>query len=114
MGLRAITILTLFWSGLALADAEQVERGQLLYDQTCIACHGAKGHGAIPGVSDLTKPDGPLAKSDDELFSSIRDGFRSPTSVIEMPHHGGNPALTDEGIWDLIAYLRSSFGQQKM
>ena len=92
------------------AFASGSEVGEKVYAQTCIACHGANGKGAIPGVSDFTKSDGPLAKSDDTLFASIRDGLVTPGKPLSMPSKGGNPSLTDEEIQAVLAYLRDNFG----
>ena len=65
----------------------------------------------IPGVSDFTKTDGPLAKSDEELAKSIAEGLATPGAALSMPAKGGNPSLTDGDISSLIAYLRSKFGK---
>jgi mono/diheme cytochrome c family protein len=96
----------------ALADdgPVDVEAGQAVYSQTCIACHGANGKGTIPGVRDFTAADGPLAKSDEELVKSITEGFQSPGSPLSMPPKGGNPALTEEDVQAVLAYLRATFG----
>lgn len=92
------------------AIAAGSEAGGKVYAQTCIACHGANGKGAIPGVSDFTKADGPLAKTDEVLFVSIRDGLTSPGKPLSMPPKGGNPSLTEQDIRAVIEYLRFSFG----
>jgi cytochrome c5 len=92
------------------AFASGNEAGEKVYAQTCIACHGANGKGSIPGVSDFTKADGPLAKSDDTLFASIRDGLVTPGKPLSMPPKGGNPSLTDDEIQAVLDYLRSKFG----
>jgi mono/diheme cytochrome c family protein len=92
------------------AIASETVAGATVYAQTCIACHGANGKGAIPGVSDFTKADGPLAKTDEILIASIRDGLATPGKPLSMPPKGGNPSLTDEEIQAVLAYLRSSFG----
>lgn len=97
------------------ADAEDttatLKAGQAIYAQTCIACHGANGKGAIPGVSDFTATDGPLSKTDDELRVSIRDGLATPGAALSMPAKGGNPALSDADIQAVLAYVRRTFGQ---
>lgn len=84
--------------------------GKTVYSQTCIACHGANGKGAIPGVQDLTAADGPLSKSDEELLASIAEGFQSAGSPMAMPPKGGNPSLTLDDIRAVISYLRAEFG----
>ena len=96
----------------AVADDESatVSAGQAIYAQTCIACHGADGKGAIPGVADFTARESPLVKSDAELLQNISEGFQSPGSFMAMPAKGGNPALTDADVKAVLAYLRSEFG----
>ncbi len=84
--------------------------GKDIYNQTCVACHGAKGTGAIPGTPSFIGPAGPLAKSNDELMRSITIGFQSPGSPMAMPAKGGNPALNAEDIQAVLGYLRKSFG----
>lgn len=92
-------------AGLAEAD------GQAVYNQTCIACHGADGEGAIPGVADLTANDGPLSKGDAELLSNITNGFKSPDSIMMMPAKGGNPALSDAELRAALDYIREQFSE---
>ena len=87
-----------------------VSAGQAIYSQTCIACHGANGKGAFPGVANLTGGDGALVKADEELLKSITDGFQSPGSALAMPANGGNPTLTEEDVKAVLAYLRAEFG----
>lgn len=87
-----------------------VEAGEKVYSQTCIACHGANGKGAIPGVSDFTKAGGPLAKPDEVLTDSIRNGLVTAGKPLSMPPKGGNPALTDEEIKAVLEYIRATFG----
>jgi cytochrome c5 len=105
-----VILMSFALSTLTLADPVQVSAGEKLYNQTCVACHGPSGKGAIPGVADLTKSDGALAKSDDALFKSIKEGFQTPGAALTMPPNGGNPALTDDDIRALLVYLRSTFG----
>ena len=88
-----------------------VNAGQAIYSQTCIACHGANGKGAIPGVADLTNVEGALSKPDEALLNSITEGFQSPGSALAMPPRGGNPTLTEEDVKAVLAYLRAEFGR---
>ena len=106
----ALALISLVLANIAMADPAQIATGEQLYNQTCVACHGPTGKGAIPGVADLSKPDGSLAKSDDALFKSISEGFQSPGAAFAMPAKGGNPALTEGDIRALLAYIRSVFG----
>ncbi len=92
-----------------MSQADEVA-GANIYQQTCVACHGADGKGALSGVADFTAPDGPLRKSDQALFQSIKNGFKSPGSSLAMPVKGGNPNLSDVDILAVIAHLRTKFG----
>lgn len=85
--------------------------GKEIYNQTCIACHGANGAGAFPGTPDFTKPDGRLSKPDDVLFNNIVNGFQSPGSAMSMPAKGGNPNLTEADVQAVLKFLRESFGK---
>ncbi len=109
---KSLVIVTLasFVTPAMASTEEAVETGKMVYSQTCVACHGANGKGMIPGVSDFTKSDGPLAKSDDELATSIRDGLVTPGKPLSMPAKGGNPSLTDEEVQAVLVYLRATFG----
>ncbi|TCK18332.1 cytochrome c5 [Thiogranum longum] len=84
--------------------------GKEIYQQTCIACHGADGKGAFAGVPDFTDPQGRLSKSDEELLKNVQNGFQSPGSPMAMPPRGGNSALTGGDLQKVIKYLHSEFG----
>lgn len=96
--------------GAGAATAADLIRGQEIYEQTCVACHGADGRGALPGAPDFTSKSGPLAKQDAQLLKNITDGFQSPGSMMAMPPKGGNSELTEEDINLVIQYIREKFG----
>jgi len=83
--------------------------GKALYETTCIACHGPKAQGAIPGVPDLAKGDH-LAKPDAELVANILNGFQSKGSPMAMPPKGGNPNLTAADAQAIVTYMRAITG----
>lgn len=89
--------------------AVAAEPGEAVYHGTCIACHGAKGKGTLPGVPDLTDPKGVLNKSDDELMKNIINGLRSPGSPLAMPPKGGDSTLDRDDIAAVIRYMRETF-----
>jgi len=93
-------------------QAIDIGNGSRIYAQTCVACHGADGTGALPGTPDFTAASGPLAKSDEELIRIITEGVQTPGSPIPMPPHGGNHKMTDQDVIDTLAYLRSEFGSR--
>lgn len=92
------------------AGAHAAPDGKAIYEQTCIACHGANGKGALPGVPDLTGKSGRLSKPDGVLIKNMMDGFQTPGSPMAMPPKGGNPALTREDIESVLGYMRKRFG----
>lgn len=84
--------------------------GDVVYHQTCVACHGQGGHGKVPGAPDFPKKGGVLSKPHALLLQHIKNGFREPGHPIAMPPKGGNPGLTDEDIANVHAYLHKQFG----
>ncbi len=77
----------------------------------CAACHGTDARG-IPNLgADLVVSEFVNSLIDEELLTFIKTGRpvwdAANTSGIDMPPKGGNPAMTDADILDVIAYLRS-------
>lgn len=91
--------------------AEWIAHGGALFAASCASCHGKDAHG-MPGLGkDLTTS--PFVKSldDDGLLAFLMKG-RDPsdplnTTKIAMPPKGGNPALSEDDLLDIIAHLRS-------
>ena len=85
--------------------------GQQLFVTNCGACHGPAAEG-LPGLGKpLTTSEFVSGLSDEDLLTFIKAG-RLPddplnTTGVAMPPKGGNPALTDEQLQDIIAYIRS-------
>lgn|SRR5574337_53604 len=94
------------------ASSNPLAAGSAIFHQTCIACHGADGKGAVPGAPDFTDPNGVLSKSDQVLEGFIKNGEHTPGVAIAMPPNGGNANLNDEDIKSVIFYLRHAFGKQ--
>ncbi len=86
------------------------QAGKAVYEETCIACHGKNGRGAIPGVPNMTATGGSLSKPDDVLIANITNGFRSGKAPLSMPPLGGNPDLTDDDVVNVLGYMRKTFG----
>ncbi len=83
--------------------------GERIYNQTCVACHGKKGKGTVPGAPDLTKKRGVMQQSDTILLDHILNGFQSSGSPMEMPAKGANDALTIADLKDVMDYLHQHF-----
>lgn len=85
--------------------------GQDLFTATCAACHGPTGEGIQGLGKPLTTSEFTTGQSDDQLVDFIKAG-RDPsdplnTTGIGMPPKGGNPALSDEDLYDIVAFIRS-------
>lgn len=89
---------------------EMVARGEELYISSCSACHGPDAAGLEGKGVDLRNNAFIQDSSDDDLLDYVYEGRATDdplnTTGIEMPPKGGNPAITDEQIYDIIAYLR--------
>jgi mono/diheme cytochrome c family protein len=93
------------------AAAGDAANGQKLYAQLCIACHGPEGKGVQGLGKDLTNSTFVAENNDVGLIEFIKVG-RDPghplnTTGIAMPPKGGNPALKDQEIADIVAFVRS-------
>ena len=89
--------------------AVEAADGKAVYDSSCIACHGANGKGAIPGVPDFTAADSPLSKPREVLLNNIINGVQTPGNSMPMPPRGGNATLTDEEVAAALDYITKSF-----
>lgn len=92
--------------------APAVADGKALYEQSCSACHGQDAKGIAGLGKDLTAHSAFVSsQSDDQLLEFIKKGRDASdpanTTGVAMPPKGGNPALTDDEIKAIIAYLRS-------
>lgn len=98
-------------------DAElagYIQSGNTLFHQTCISCHGRSGAGIKGNGKALARNEFIKSLDDDALLAFIKQG-RGPsdpksTTGIQMPPKGGNPALSDDDLLDIIAYLRTLQG----
>ena len=92
----------------SLGDADA---GETQYEQLCIACHGPQGVGVDGLGKPFTTSDFVLGSTDEEMLTFIKNGrpISDPanTTGVDMPPKGGNPALTDDQILDIIAYIRT-------
>jgi disulfide bond formation protein DsbB len=85
--------------------------GQTLFTQTCSACHGPGGEGIQGLGKNLTTSEFVIGQTDADLIGFIKVG-RGPTDPlnttgIAMPPKGGNPALNDVDLQNIVAYMRT-------
>ncbi|MBK8030017.1 MAG: cytochrome c [Chloroflexi bacterium] len=87
-----------------------VRAGENVILATCSACHGMNARGIQGLGKDLLDSEFIDSLTDDELVAFIRVG-RQPfdplnTTGVLMPASGGNPALTEQNLHDVVAFLR--------
>lgn len=91
-------------------DPAVVARGKKVFN-SCIACHAKDGTGVKGAGKDLVHSQFVATSSDAHLLAFIKQGraVNDPanTTGIQMPPKGGNPALNDAKINDVIVYMRS-------
>lgn len=85
--------------------------GQTLFSATCAACHGPSGQGLTGIGKNLVTSEFVAAQSDHELIEFIRVGRSNKdplnTTGVTMPARGGNAALSDKDLYDIVAYIRT-------
>jgi disulfide bond formation protein DsbB len=87
------------------------EAGKAHYDSVCVACHGVEATGLPNLGKDLTNSEFTQNLTDEELVEFIKMGRSvgdpENTTGVDMPPKGGSPALSDQGLYDIVAYLRT-------
>ncbi len=91
--------------------AAYIASGTKIFNSTCIACHGPGGVGIKGNGKALAENEFVASKNDDDLLAFIKRG-RVPgeplnTTGVAMPPRGGNPALSDDDLLDVISYVRT-------
>jgi len=86
-------------------DRKAAKAGEFEFRINCAFCHGlgARGGGRGP---DLTRAHKRFAHSDAEMFGVISSGIPG-TAMPANGTNGQGVGMTDEEIWQLIAYIRS-------
>jgi disulfide bond formation protein DsbB len=97
-------------AGGATIDLAALSRGKALFAQGCNACHGDNARGR-PGLGkDLAHNPFIKSQADPQMVAFLKRGrdVSDPlnTTKIPMPPKGGNPALNDKQLADLVTFLR--------
>ena len=79
-------------------DPVAVESGDKLFHERCAVCHGQNAQGSM--AANLVQTRSVRRGSQKALFKLIREGVPG----TDMPPQ---PDLPDDGIWQMISYLRS-------
>lgn len=88
-----------------VATAEPVKEvlsGPQVYNQACLACHGA-GVGGAPVVGDSAAWTSRIAQGNDVLSKHVIEGYTG--SAGYMPPKGGRADLSDEEILAAMTYM---------
>ena len=84
--------------------------GEELFAGTCVACHGPEGRGVEGLGKDLHNNAFIDDNTDDELVAFLEVGRPAGDPAneagVDMPPKGGNPSLTEQDLYDLVAFLR--------
>lgn len=95
--------------GAALAG--NAAEGKTQFTKTCAACHGPNAKGLPNLGKDLTASTFVKGQNDTQLMAFIKKGRPASdpanTTGVDMPPKGGNPAITDKNLTDIIAFIRS-------
>jgi mono/diheme cytochrome c family protein len=91
--------------------AGYIASGNKLFHQVCIACHGKGGVGIQGNGKALVGNEFIKGLDDDAMLAFLMRG-RNPgeplnTTGVQMPPKGGNPALSEDDLLDIISYLRT-------
>jgi putative heme-binding domain-containing protein len=85
-------------------DPKAAKAGEYEFRINCALCHGLGAHGGGRGP-DLTRAQKKHAHSDAEMFQVISNGIPG-TAMPANGTNGQGVGMTDEEIWELIAYIR--------
>ncbi len=85
--------------------------GEVAFQTTCVSCHGPDAKGIEGLGKDLTTSEWTQQQTDEQLVEFLKVGRPASdplnTTGVDMPPKGGNPALTDDDLWNIVAHLRS-------
>jgi disulfide bond formation protein DsbB len=96
----------------AVADAGggDASAGADVYKSSCSSCHAPDASG-LDGLGKPLVGTDFMSQSTDDLVAFLKVG-RGPsdegnTTGVQMPPKGGNPALGDDDLVNVVAYLKS-------
>lgn len=105
IGAALLVIFCASWA-IAQVPSGNPKRGEKIYQQLCLRCHGEKLDGRGPEAQYLKVAPADLqstssrVKSDWELLVIVAHG------VMFTPMHGFRDVLTEQDIKDVVSYIR--------
>jgi mono/diheme cytochrome c family protein len=92
-----------------------VQRGQKIYENTCLTCHQADA-GGVPGMTPPLQNSpyvqGPSVKLIDIVLNGLNDGVEIDGESYSNPMPPFGTVLKDQEIADVLTYLRSHYGNK--
>ena len=86
-------------------------KGKVIFKKTCVACHGENGEGIEGLGKDWTTSEYIASSTDDELVEFLKVGrtIEDPanTTGVLMPPKGGDPTLTEDDLYNVVAFMRT-------
>jgi len=82
-------------------------RGQAIYAQHCLRCHGSQGAGDGPDAAVLIVPPANFQSPKSQLKSDLELLIVIAHGVVYSPMHGKRDILTDQEMWDVLQYIRT-------
>lgn len=95
----------------AAPAAGDIVNGKAKFATTCTACHGQDAKGMTGLGKDLHNNAFIAGMSDADAVKFLKTGRTANdplnTTKVDMPPKGGNPALNDKDLQDIVAYIRT-------
>ncbi len=82
-------------------------RGQAIYEQHCLRCHGFTGKGDGPDAAYLIVPPANFQSSKSQMKSDLELLVIIAHGVVYSPMHGKRDILSDQEMWDVLQYIRT-------
>lgn len=87
------------------------ESGKAKFAGTCTSCHGPDAKGMTGLGKDLHNNQFIAGLSDQQAVDFLKKGRPASdplnTTKVDMPPKGGNPALSDQDLADIVAFIRT-------
>ena len=91
--------------------SEEAAQGLVQFRRTCAVCHGQNAEGMPRLGKNLHNNPFVASQTDEALVQFLIEGRPAThpdnTRGVDMPPKGGNPALSNENLQQIVVYLRS-------